>query len=62
MKYCCDEMKSRAEHKCELHDSPFDCADNLIYHSSDNEFGLIIHDGGCSYIIINYCPFCGKKL
>ena len=23
---------------------------------------MIIHDGGSSYNVIDYCPFCGKKL
>lgn len=26
------------------------------------EFGLPIHDGGTSFIKINYCPWCGHKL
>jgi hypothetical protein len=25
-------------------------------------FGLPIHDGGSSFIKINFCPWCGKKL
>lgn len=62
MKYCCEQMKSHVEYKCEIHESPFDCPDNLIYHSPNDIFGLIIHDGSSSYVIIDYCPFCGKKL
>ena len=27
-----------------------------------DEYGLIIHDGGSSYIDIKYCPWCGSKL
>jgi hypothetical protein len=26
-----------------------------------DEYGLIIHDGGSSYIKISFCPFCGNK-
>ena len=25
-------------------------------------YGLIIHDGGESFILIQFCPWCGKKL
>jgi len=26
------------------------------------EFGIIIHDGGSSHIVICYCPWCGAQL
>ena len=63
VEHCCEEMKNRIEHTCDVHDSPFDCADHIIYYSDVfDEYGIIIHDGGSSYITINYCPFCGKQL
>jgi hypothetical protein len=56
-------MKQRVEYICEQHSDAFECADNLIYYSKKfNEYGLIIHDGGSSYAVINFCPFCGEKL
>jgi hypothetical protein len=56
-------MNETVEYICEAHKSPFDCPDNLIYYSSKfNEYGLIIHDGGSSFIVISFCPFCGTKL
>jgi hypothetical protein len=62
-KHCCSAMKERVEYVCEEHSSPFECADNLIYYSQKfDEYGLIIHDGGSSFISINFCPFCGTKL
>ena len=62
-KYCCELMKNNVNHKCDQHDDPFDCLDNLITYSDKfDEYGLIIHDGGTSYILINYCPWCGSKL
>lgn len=62
-KYCCQRFQETIEHKCQEHDNPFDCPDCLIYFLSKNkEFGLIVHDGGTSFITISYCPFCGEKL
>ena len=61
MKHCC---KSMDEFVCEsVHE--FD-PDHMIYYSRQfDEYGIIIHDGGSSYItyiIIRHCPWCGKKL
>jgi hypothetical protein len=56
-------MMRHAETRCDQHPDPFDCADNLIFHAPDDErYGLIIHDGGTSYITIKYCPWCGASL
>jgi hypothetical protein len=36
---------------------------SLIYYDEKfDEFGIIIHDGGNSFLEINYCPWCGKRL
>jgi hypothetical protein len=41
----------------------FGCPDNLLYYDEKfNEYGIIIHDGGQSYLTIIYCPWCGIKL
>ena len=56
-------MRNQVESNCDVHNSPFECADNLIYYSKiSDEFGLIIHDGGNSFVEIKFCPFCGKEL
>ena len=56
-------MKYHLEHKCDVHKDDFDCPDKIIYSSKkENEFGIIIHDGGTSFIEIKYCPWCGKKI
>ncbi|MFA5366700.1 MAG: hypothetical protein WC333_02350 [Dehalococcoidia bacterium] len=61
--YCCHDMERHIAHRCEQHPNGFDCPDNLIFRSENKkEYGIIIHDGGHSYIVINYCPFCGKSL
>ncbi|MBQ8575399.1 MAG: hypothetical protein IJ447_05060 [Clostridia bacterium] len=44
-----------------------DINNKVIYYSSKfNEYGIPIHDGengrASSYILIEYCPWCGKEL
>jgi hypothetical protein len=56
-------MKKKVEYRCSDHESIFHCSDNLIYYNNKiDEYGLIIHDGGSSYVCISYCPFCGTEL
>ncbi|MEV0811342.1 hypothetical protein [Micromonospora sp. NPDC050200] len=65
MTFCCEMMRDKVETECDQHPDPFDCPDNLIYYDSDpsdERYGLIIHDGGSSYIAIRYCPWCGASL
>ncbi|GJL92224.1 MAG: hypothetical protein DHS20C04_18830 [Hyphococcus sp.] len=48
---------------CDTHDDPFECPDSLIaYNEGLNRFGLIVHDGGSSVIMIRHCPWCGERL
>ena len=62
-KYCCETMKENSEFTCKTCKDAFECPDTLIYHDKkNNDVGIIIHDGGSSYIQINYCPWCGKEL
>jgi hypothetical protein len=61
--HCCEPMQSAVTHQCDKHPSVFDCPDALIYYSSPfDKYGLIVHDGGSSYITISYCPWCGASL
>lgn len=63
MKHCCEMMETQINHKCDQHEDPFDCPDNLIYYSVKfDEYGIIIHNGGSSFSHIQYCPYCGSKL
>lgn len=62
-KYCCEEMEKNINDKCPMHNDPFDCPDNLVfYNKKAKEFGIIVHDGGHSYVAINFCPWCGAPL
>ncbi len=61
-KYCCLKMAyyvSMATKNLLKKDDP----DIVInFYSKEKKYGLPIHDGGNSYIKIDYCPWCGKKL
>ncbi|WP_420800291.1 DUF6980 family protein [Neobacillus terrae] len=47
----------------EIHENPFECPDKIIiFDERNDEYGLIIHDGGTSSISIEFCPWCGSKL
>lgn len=62
-KHCCEDMDYHANYKCEIHDEPFECPDQLVvFYEQDSKYGLIIHDGGSSSIEILFCPWCGKEL
>jgi len=62
-KYCCKQMSFRINQTCDDRTDPFDCPDNLIYRSEEGDkYGIIIHDGGGSFVLIEYCPWCGTKL
>jgi len=62
-KHCCEDMKYHANFECELHETAFDCPDKIIiYDEKDNDYGLIIHDGGTASISISFCPWCGMEL
>ena len=60
---CCAEMTAALLNTCAEHPDPFDCADMVLCHSPMlAEYGLIIHDGGASYLTVDFCPFCGTRL
>lgn len=62
-KYCCETMEYQLNLRCDQHPDALDCADILVCHSKQSdEYGIVIHDGGSSYSVIQYCPWCGTKL
>ena len=63
MTHCCQTMADQLDQRCEMHSDPFDCPDQLIMYAPElDEYGLIVHDGGHSYVCIEFCPWCGTKL
>jgi hypothetical protein len=62
-RHCCERMEEGLKLDCSQHEDVFGCPDTLLYYSDrSDEYGLIVHDGGTSYIVIGYCPWCGAKL
>ena len=60
---CCEQMRYYTSNHCASHHSPFECPDWLILFDEDSDnYGIIIHDGGQSFVKINYCPWCGSAL
>ena len=60
---CCKAMAAALDFECSEHDDPFACNDALmIYHEPFDEYGIVVHDGGPSYVLIRHCPWCGTPL
>jgi hypothetical protein len=59
--HCCEAMTRRLDWRCDTHADRYDCAD-ASFTAKFQEYGLIIHDGGSSSIVISYCPWCGARL
>lgn len=55
-------MQWDLERACEHHIDRFDCADALVQRARDGTYGLIVHDGGSSFVKIYVCPWCGTEL
>lgn len=61
--FCCTKMKQSLTYICDQNHDKWECGDSLLhYNDVFDEYGLIIHDGGASYITIEHCPWCGTKL
>lgn len=60
MDYCCKEME-RFSVDGDIKKS-FEADDIIVFSEKHNLYGIIIHDGGSSFIKISRCPWCGKVL
>lgn len=61
MESCCDMMKEQLESKCEKHPRKTDCPDVVVIETSKG-LALPIRDGGDSFLVINFCPWCAKPV
>jgi len=61
MKFCCAAMATQVQQECTMHPDPADCPDALVGRFG-RRYGIRIHDGGDSFVLIRYCPWCGTKL
>lgn len=58
----CVHLAYYATNGCDKHEDEF-CPDAIICkNETKNNFGIPINDGGGSYIVIRFCPWCGKQL
>lgn len=56
-------MPTRPPHTCPgMTDAIGDELQLVRYNAKFREYGLVIHDGGTSSLLIGYCPFCGVTL
>jgi len=60
--HCCETMIFHVQMKCPDGHTDLQCPDRVILVLRTGEYGLIIHDGGSSSYVINFCPFCGVEL
>jgi hypothetical protein len=61
--HCCNQMTAAVRFACQAHPDPFACPDALLHYADRfDEYGLIVHDGGASSILIRFCPWCGSEL
>ncbi|NKY39534.1 DUF6980 family protein, partial [Cellulomonas septica] len=64
--FCCEELREHDTFACDVHASPWDCADAVIVRRLDGTYGLPVRDGpeasASSSISIRHCPWCGSPL
>lgn len=61
--HCCEEMTQAAFRPGAVEDAARDAEARLVvYVPHFREYGLPIYDGGSSYLLIKYCPWCGTRL
>ncbi len=59
---CCEILAYYLERECPVHGDPWECPDRLFYRAADGEIGIVLRDGGSSFVTMLYCPFCSQKL
>ncbi len=60
MVHCCEKMKYFLSNGSK--NGQFSSDDIIYYCPEFDEYGIVVHDSGKSYIKIEYCPWCGQKL
>lgn len=60
MDCCCKEMEQFSVDGDTK--KTFEADDIIVFSKKHNLRGIIIHDGGSSFIQISHCPWCGKVL
>ncbi|MCC9168346.1 DUF6980 family protein [Pontibacter harenae] len=61
--YCCLMMADKVFQSLdEEGEIKYGDVDVVINKWDEGLYGIPIHDGGTSMVLINYCPWCGSKL
>lgn len=64
--FCCEDMFNNIDYIDQSNIADVENNKFIFYSSKFNEYGIPIHDGengkANSYILIQYCPWCGKRL
>ena len=51
MEHCCENMKMMVEEE-----------NSIVFIQKTREYGVPIQDGGSSFLVMSFCPWCGKKI
>ena len=51
MKHCCEDMTYMVEEE-----------NSIVFVPKTKEFGVPTRNGGSSFPVMKYCPWCGKEL
>lgn len=62
--WCCGAMLRATSLDCDRHSSAHECPDVLVLRDvrEGGDYGLPVRDGGSSFVVIGYCPWCGADL
>ena len=59
MMFCCEKLTDNLR---VTEERGLQNPDSIVCYSDIfDEYGLLIHDGGESYVRIKFCPWCGKQ-
>lgn len=59
---CCDIMTGQLALACPDHADLADCPDAIVVQGPRGDYRMPIRDGGSSFILANFCPWCGGHL
>ncbi|MGH9822755.1 MAG: hypothetical protein ACREDR_05825 [Blastocatellia bacterium] len=65
MVVCCTEMSNAMDREMIVHTERYQIRDGSSYNDIDSEYFLRSGNadtGRCSYLALNFCPFCGRPL
>jgi len=59
---CCDVMEAQLNLSCPDHADLSECPDALVVRVRAGHFRMPFRDGGSSFSVIEFCPWCGRNL